>query len=144
LTVDSPLKLGTITKPGIPIHDNDWKEIFQAIDLFLVKSLKVKTPPKLDFGGFLPLNKSTPSIKTGKDKVSWSPLGITTGGSALISNGPIGAFEIFLTLHNDKVLKNLWDYVKPAMSSDNDLACGKLGFKVEPAGKVRVFAMVEC
>jgi hypothetical protein len=136
--------LETITKPGIPIHVNDWKEIFQAIDQFLVKSLKVKSPPKLDFGGFLPLNKSTPSIKTGKDKVSWSPLGITTGAAALISNGPLAAFEIFLTLHNDQTLKRLWDYVKPAVTKDNDLACGKLGFKVEAAGKVRVFAMVEC
>jgi hypothetical protein len=136
--------LGTITKPGIPIHTNDWKEIFQAIESFLVKSLKVKTPPKLDFGGFLPLNKSTPSIKTGKDKVSWSPLGITTGAAALISNGPLAAFEIFLTLHNDQTLKRLWDYVKPSVTKDNDLACGKLGFKVEAAGKVRVFAMVEC
>lgn len=83
LTFPSQLKLGTITTPGLDLSKLEL-EMNEVITSFLSKALHVKGLLTLDDPDFVPLSKSTPSILKGKDKVSWSPLGIVSAASALI------------------------------------------------------------
>jgi len=83
LTFPSPLKLGTITAPGLDLSKLE-VEKNKVITLFISKVLHVKEHQTLDDPSFVPLSKSTPSILKGKDKVSWSPLGIVSAASALM------------------------------------------------------------
>lgn len=83
LTFPSLLKLKTITDPGLDLSKLG-PDMDKAIASFISKALHVKGLLTLDDPDFVPLSKSTPSILKGKDKVSWSPLGIVSAASALI------------------------------------------------------------
>jgi len=118
---------------------------------------------------FSPLSKSTPSIIKGSHKVSWSPEGILQGGLGLMFNEVYPSFLYLIKFFDHESwseFRQVWiEMVKTATALkasvrsvdelDNVVSkgklgerpvppIGKLGFKVEAAGKVRVFAMVEC
>lgn len=101
---------------------------------------------------FMPLSKTSPSILTGKDRVSWSSLGIWTGAVALMQSEVYPSFLYILNnfVPSGSILVKTWDQmtkaVTPERAESHGLVkqIGKLGLKEEAAGKVRVFAMVEC
>jgi len=93
----------------------------------------------------MPLSKSTPSITSGSMRVSWSPEGILSGAAGLMASEVIHSFRYLITfLPKGCEFSNVWGEMDRGALPDSRFPIGKLGLKVEPAGKVRVFAMVEC
>jgi len=92
---------------------------------------------------FKPLSKTTPSLLKGQ-KISWSPEGIAFGASALMASEVYPSFLRLLQYYPvGSVFHKVWKEVSRSVPPQ-PLPCGKLGLKMEAAGKVRVFAMVEC
>jgi hypothetical protein len=92
---------------------------------------------------FRPLSKTTPSLLKG-NKISWSPEGIAFGASALMASEVYPSFlRLLQYFPSGNVFEKVWKEVSRSVPPQS-LPCGKLGLKMEPAGKVRVFAMVEC
>lgn len=145
------IKLNTITDPG---KDYPLKDHLTPISEFITQVVKSPFEPK----GFslLSLSKATPAIMTGKVRVSWSPLGVLLGAVALCRSELTESYKLILgtlidlTPSTERVsIKRFSKIVFYIFSMGLDKVpisppMGKLGFKVEAAGKVRVFAMVEC
>jgi len=76
-------------------------------------------------------------------------IGIVRSGCSLMANSKVfNAFEEFASqTGNDQLMEHLFMVTEPYMG-DPSLGkpdkLGKLGIKEEAAGKVRVFAMVDC
>lgn len=153
------LKLKTITAPGKVLSASLLLEASRMIPEFC-KTLGYRVPgsalAKLGSVRFIPLTKSTPSCLHKGVKVSGDPRGILMGAIALVHSPVIVSFRYLANLI-DPVVPNPSGYGAPrrtiGMMMDDmcrafplslDLPIGKLGFKLEAAGKVRVFAMVEC
>lgn len=116
-----------------------------------VGSAKSDLPPVL----YMPLTKSTPSLFGPGQKISGSPAGILHGAVSLLNNK---VYEPFVRL--SKVIDpgyprgglrryTLVELLQMVIDSGPRLSqfrplLGALRYKVEAAGKVRVFAMVEC
>jgi hypothetical protein len=116
-----------------------------------VGSAKADLPPVQ----YIPLTKSTPSVMGKGRKISGGPHGILAGGVALLNSSVITSFYWLADMIDPKssegnfaglrkkTIRELLEGVAKA-SVATQLPIGKLGFKLEAAGKVRVFAMVEC
>jgi len=103
---------------------------------------------------YITLTRSTPSLTGPGRKVSGSPAGIYAGAVELLNSEVIHSFKKLAVTMEEGLEKS--QFHKPivkllemvASSCPNPVpgksVIGKLGFKVEAAGKVRVFAMVEC
>lgn len=91
--------------------------------------------------------------------MSASPEGIVTGALALLNSEVMVSFRYLADFidpippkstevgsgNRPKTICELIDMIGPtAPEFVSKLSIGKLGFKLEAAGKVRVFAMVEC
>jgi hypothetical protein len=147
LTFPSYLKLNTITDAGKDLSSLQG-EMAKAIDSFLRSVWKLKpSETVLSAPSFIPLSKSTPSIQKGKMRVSWSPEGILSGARGLVRSEVIHSFRYLCQfLPKGCEFSLVWGEMERSLVSSEspDFPIGKLGLKVEAAGKVRVFAMVEC
>lgn len=171
LEFPSTLKLGTITEPGVHLSDALVKELLEGIRQFCVVVLKVnfeggrKLLPAFEI---VPLTKTTPSISKGKSRISWSPAGILQAWASLRSHPVYASFlyianELYPTPTDTSLTRGLgwteyilklvaeldlagvaWDPAADTEFSGSYAPIGKVGLKREAAGKVRVFAMVEC
>ena len=127
------------------------------------KTLGYKTlgSAKSDLGvvRYISLTKSTPSVIEKGKKVSGDPWGIFSGAVALLNSNVIASFRYLADIIDpvpvdrsqerpaeacDRTIGQLLDEVVESRPSMTQRPIGKLGFKLEAAGKVRVFAMVEC
>lgn len=159
LQVPGVLKLTTITKPGKALSDSFLRESLTAITAFCktlgykeVGSAKSDLPPVQ----YISLTKSTPSVMEKGRKVSGDPRGILAGGVALLNSEVITSFRWLADMIDPKTsegnfaglrrktIGELLDGIAKAALPEAQFPIGKLGFKLEAAGKVRVFAMVEC
>jgi hypothetical protein len=80
-------------------------------------------------------------------RVSWSPEGILSGARGLIRSEVIHSFRYLCTfLPKGCEFTLVWGEMERGLLASRapSFPVGKLGLKIEPAGKVRVFAMVEC
>lgn len=159
------MKLSTITDPGTVLSASVLKEVSRAIPGFL-GSLGISGPldPSrvLESPKFVSLTRSTPSIVGPGMKVSGSIWGIVTGALAMSGSPVVQSFrwlaerlpplEVdFYDVGVHKTFLSVFDLIVSAFPSSSSLmgrqifgSLGRLGFKSEAAGKVRVFAMVEC
>jgi hypothetical protein len=117
----------------------------RAINSFLSIVLRLKAgETRLDDPDFRPLSKSTPCLQGKGQKVSWSPKGILYGASFLMASEVSPSFErLLMYLPQGSRFARVWKEAKAGVKPIT-LPVGKLGLKLEAAGKVRVFAMVEC
>lgn len=158
MVIPGKLKLSTITDPGKAFSVSFQREILTAITSFCktlgyvgVGSAKADLPPVQ----YISLTKSTPSVMEKGRKVSGDPRGILAGGVALLNSEVITSFYWLADMIDPKsseghfaglrkkTIRELLEGIAKA-SIATPLPIGKLGFKLEAAGKVRVFAMVEC
>lgn len=164
------VKLGTITAPGVAISPSFMKEWEQACKSMVGWS-GVSIPKFVKEMGeikYVQLNKSAPALTgTRGSKLSTSTLGITLSAAALAKNPRVldalvkwasglwpqgnrkGAAFAGISYTNNSTrnyfVSDLNEVIEnvPSRLNTNSLI-GKLGFKPEAAGKVRVFAMVDC
>jgi len=94
-----------------------------------------------------PISKSAPTAETGMTSSSWSSV---VEAARRISESPqvLNAVRAYANATNNTwAVHRIADLAKSPVRPDHFgsdvLALGKLGLKVEPAGKVRVFAMVD-
>lgn len=145
LTFPSVLKLSTITDRGVDLSAL-WGEMGGAINSFLSVVFGLSKGRTL-YGEpeFRSLVKTTPSITSGRNRVSWSPEGIACGARALLASEVLPAFRQLLGfLPQGSNFRTVWMVMEKTLLPNPSSPVGKLGLKLEPAGKVRVFAMVEC
>lgn len=111
----------------------------QALGCSSVGAFKVTSDQVL-----IPLSKSTPTIGRAGKKISGSPEGIISAVVAL-KNSPLVASYLYLSdFWFPKVKKILLEMFQSSLTESSDPPpLGKLGLKLESAGKVRVFAMVD-
>lgn len=164
-TITDPGKDLTVVAKAFP------KVIYNFVDKVLhVKPGETRLPAP----DFVSLSKSTPSITKGKHKVSWSPQGILQGAIGLVNSQVYHHFLAILDRLPESQIRindfrKTWSEMVTALGVERSTATmkmegspataeaiqgplfdsvtfpiGKLGFKQEAAGKVRVFAMVEC
>jgi hypothetical protein len=163
------LKLKTITAPGVPIREeafwqDDIKSFFQTVGISNCGDLKKKlhSPVKAM------IYKSSPSTAAldEKDgfKYSTSWLGIQQAAVSLYNSEVWSQFtEYHASIAGPYLGDRYWNFVKriealavtvgslidpecpgTALFRNFPHAVGRLGLKQEAAGKVRVFAMVDC
>lgn len=170
LTFPGKIKLNTITDPGVYLSDSLIGEFEKIVPLFCAQfgfAKQSSAVQKIGQVSFPPLSRSTPSYRDSCRKMSGSPIGILSGAWSLCQNREVFASWCHLAdvldykgpyaglLWTKSILKviasaqksfgavvALWN--KDAKTPVITGAIGKLGLKDEPAGKVRVFAMVEC
>jgi len=107
------------------------------------------------------LTKSTPSLFGPGEKISGGPEGIFAGAVSLLNSNVFGPYQRLckvidpgypkggLRKYTLVELLNMVSDSSPTKVRFQQIigtyrSLGKLGFKLEAAGKVRVFAMVEC
>jgi len=156
------IKLNTITDPGVVFNKIIVYEMLDAVRVFCSAVLQFKVEgaakPHLPEIKFFPLSKSTPVLK-GKDrKVSSSPMGILTAAYSLKGSNVWESFKLLSEMIPSELTKpfagdgpagksqfqRVLTEILAAKASLPVMPIGKLGFKSEAAGKVRVFAMVDC
>jgi hypothetical protein len=79
--------------------------------------------------------------------VSTSLSGVIRGAFTIMESEVFSSFEklAFAVPNGDKLMDYIFAWTEETFPTwDRVLPLGKLGFKEEAAGKVRVFAMVEC
>lgn len=157
LMIPGKLKLSTITSPGVSLSPSLLKEVQRGIPGFmgslgLVAGNGYSLLPTPDF---TVLSKTSPSIKSSV-AVSGSVPGVIYGALGLLKSPVITSFRYiaerlppmekdFYDIGVHKTFSSIFELVASGLSPNSPRpAIGKLGFKVEAAGKVRVFAMVEC
>lgn len=158
LVIPGRLNLATITKPGAAVSQSILSEIERGIPAFCKTlgykeggSAKADLPPVR----YTSLTKSTPSVIGSGRKISGDVRGILYGALALLSHPVLASWlriaavvdpgeKAFYAGNSRKTIADLLLGVKKACPVAVSLPIGKLGFKLEAAGKVRVFAMVEC
>lgn len=151
------LKLNTITSPGVSLSPSLLAEIEKGIPGFMGSLALVKGGgySSLPVPGFPILSKTSPSIKSSMG-VSGSVPGIIYGALGILKSPVISSFRYiaerlppmevdFYDVGVHKTFIGIFDLVTSSFGVISPSSrIGKLGFKLEAAGKVRVFAMVEC
>lgn len=146
------LKLKTITEPGNVLSASLVAELVGHIPQFFKSLFRIRSSADaLQMLGpfeYLPLSKSTPVTTGMKGRFTSSSFyGIALSASHMI-RGPMRPIFVQLMgyLYNQQgytVVSQLFELAKHVPPSNPNLPIGKLGFKVEAAGKLRVFAMVD-
>jgi len=162
---EGQLKVGTITDKGkdfnlnpyamfIPVYWNLIKDFGPSKLVSLIGMSKYQREEVLKASPFV-INKSSPHGPWSKleseseSTISTSMIGIVRSGCSLMANSKVfDAFETYANqTGNDQLMEHLFMVTEP-YQGDPNLArpdkLGKLGIKEEAAGKVRVFAMVDC
>lgn len=156
---EGPLKLGSITNP-FNGNENIFHELGKYIPFFtdnILKQGRIPYSPRLKLMGlfsYFPLSKSSPQV--GMDNMhSSSPLVMIRSAKVLYENKVLyKAFTILEDLYNIENTtppSKMIGYIMHANPIDRLISAiiprsfylGKLGLKVEAAGKMRVFAMVD-
>lgn len=146
------LKLKTITEPGRTLSDPLVAELKSLIPQFFKSLFRINGPaealPQLGPFEYLPLSKSTPVTMGLKGRFTSSSFyGIALAASHMV-RGPMRPVFVHMMgyLYNQQgytVINQLYELAKHIPPVNPSLPIGKLGFKVEAAGKLRVFAMVD-
>jgi hypothetical protein len=146
------LRLKTITEPGVALSPSLITELQGVIPQFFKSLFRIRSSedalPLLGPFEYLNLSKSTPVTVGLKGRfTSTSFYGIALSASHMI-RGPMRPIFIHMMgyLYNQqgyKVIDQIYELARHVAPLNPDLPLGKLGFKVEAAGKLRVFAMVD-
>jgi len=146
------LKLKTIIEPGVILPVSLVTELADFIPQFFKLLFHIGSEaealPQLGSFEYLPLSKSTPVTMGMKGRFTSSSFyGIALSASHMI-RGPMRPVFVhmmgYLYSHlGYQVIDQLWELAKHTPPLNPNLPIGKLGFKVEAAGKLRVFAMVD-
>jgi hypothetical protein len=147
------IKTSTITKPGVDLgrFQEGWKSFLATGFVPLIKSRTRFQSPLIETFNLgsepHPISKSAPTADTGMTSSSWSSI---VEAARRIAETPqvLSAVRAYaLATNNRWALDRVLDLSKTAAHRDqfgsDENVLGKLGLKVEPAGKVRVFAMVD-
>lgn len=146
------LKLKTIIEPGVSLSVPLVTELKDFIPQFFKSLFRIGSPGEalqhLEPFEYLPLSKSTPVTMGMKGRFTSSSFyGIALSASHMI-RGPMRPIFVHMmgylySQQGYRVIDQLYELAKHVPPLNPLLPIGKLGFKVEAAGKLRVFAMVD-
>lgn len=170
IEIPGKLKLSTITAPGVEIASNIWLEVRGFLPVFAAKLAEfapeatlVSEAARPDHRLFKPefqaspfmIAKSSPSTRAVDTDHAWrstSVAGIINSAVLLQKDNVLWPIYQKLTdlTYNPQLIsliKKINIGITPEVRKQilsSGISLGKLGLKEEPAGKVRVFAMVDC